>query len=155
MDGISQGLVCSWRDGCTMRDFRSWLIRRIGKFVSFWLIHFKFGSICLISWIGELVSSFLWYGGDLARVGMGGERGREGRENKESRSLCVITLLWRQQNIAAEGGEVVSAYIHSIWRKWLQWAKRTTRAIADKPRTVRSSKLEGSEGVCKELQGVF
>ena len=30
----------------------------------------------------------------------------EGRENKESRSLCVITLLWRQQNIAVGGGEV-------------------------------------------------
>ena len=47
---------------------------------------------------------------------MGGERGREGRENKESRSLCVIALLWREQNIALEGGdgEVVTEYIHSI-----------------------------------------
>ena len=39
---------------------------------------------------------------------------KEGRGNKESRSLCVIALLWREQNIAAEGCEGVSAYIHSI-----------------------------------------
>ena len=79
--------------------------------MSFWLIRFKFGSIRLISWIGELFSLIRW------RVGVGGSgrcAGKEGRENKESRSLCVIALLWREQNIAAEGCEGVSAYIHSI-----------------------------------------
>ena len=61
-------------------------MRRIGKFVSFWLIHFKFGSICLISWIGELFFDTVasW----RSRVGVGVERGRKG-ERTRSHARCV------------------------------------------------------------------
>ena len=91
------------------------IIWRVGEF---WVDTFQVWENLLdkLDWrAGELFSLMRW------RFGEGGSRrcaGKEERENKESRSLCVIALLWREQNIAAEVVRwSLPTYIVFVWRK--------------------------------------